>query len=93
MTLPVDNWRRKTTDHPWLKRLRDVYAGLTEDPAPGGCPGDPSAWERDITRRAREREKPAASVDVAASGGTVDDDQPGPDALLSSPGGVSSSTE
>jgi hypothetical protein len=39
-----------------LKRLREVYEGLTQDPAQGGCAGDPSAWERDINRRARERD-------------------------------------
>jgi hypothetical protein len=68
----------ETTQNSWLKRLREVYEGLTQDPAQGGCAGDPSAWQRDINRRARERDvaqtdpgKSIAPVEEIRQGSTV----------------------
>jgi hypothetical protein len=37
----------------WWTRLRELADGLTRR-APGGCPGDPTAWEREYRRRFAE---------------------------------------
>jgi hypothetical protein len=57
----------ETTQNSWLQRLRQVFAGFTRDPAAGGCPGDPSVWERDMADRARAGEQSATIGDSVDS--------------------------